>query len=396
MKTCHRLLLILLLALTDLSYAKPFIPEQDSQVIERLPEQLFQSKTNSKIKLLRAQLKTHPDDWPAASQLAQHYIELAKTRADPRYMGYAQSILKPWWQTPQPPLPALVMRAIIRQNGHDFTGANADLDQILHTQPGHIQANLIKATIATVQGNYQTAIHHCRQLMRRSSTVLALVCQSTPASLSGKAESSYRLLHQLLSVVTEMPVKEQTWAWTTLAEIAWRLGDYKAADQHFQTGLQTGTKDYYLLRIYADYLLQQQRPIEVIELLTGETQNDSLLLRLALANQMTRSEQLTEQVVLLSERYTANRRRGSSLHKGDEARFMLYLQNRPQAAVQLAKQNWLVQREPADTYILLKSAIATNDNAIIAKTVQWLKQQNNSDVLIAQILSTQMDNRYEI
>ena len=336
MNISHHLLLILLITVTSVTRAKPFIPEHDNQIVEELPEQLFQSKTSTKIKGLRAQLKTHPNDWSAASQLAQHYIELSQTQADPRYMGYAQSVLKPWWQTTQPPLAALVMRAIIRQNAHDFTGANTDLDLILKLQPGHIQANLIKATIATVQGDYQIAMRHCRQLMRRSSMILALVCQSTPASLSGEAETSYRILHRVLSVTASMPEKEKVWAWTTLAEIAWRLGHFKAADQHFQTALQNGVRDFYLFRVYADYLLQQQRPYDVFELLTSKTQNDSLLLRLALASQMTHSEQLTEQIALLNERYNANRKRGSTLHKGDEARFMLHLMKQPQKALTLA------------------------------------------------------------
>jgi uncharacterized protein HemY len=69
-------------------------------------------------------------------------------------MGYAQAVLKPWWEIPHPTIQALILRAIIRQNAHDFKGALNDLEQVLNVQPSHTQANLIKATIATVQGNY--------------------------------------------------------------------------------------------------------------------------------------------------------------------------------------------------------------------------------------------------
>jgi hypothetical protein len=51
--------------------------------------------------------------------------------------------------------------------------------------------------------------------------LLTLICQSTPASLSGKAEISYQLLNQTLSAASAMPEKEKIWAWTSLAEIAW-------------------------------------------------------------------------------------------------------------------------------------------------------------------------------
>lgn len=395
MNASQNLLLILLLAILETIQAKPFIPEYDNQVLERLPGQLFQSESSAKIKQLRTQIKSNPNDWSSASQLAQHYIDLAKTQADPRYMGYAQAILNPWWQNPQQSMQALIMRAVIRQNAHDFDGAIKDLDQILKAQPGHVQANLIKATIATVQGDYSLAIQHCRQLMRRSSMLLALVCQSTPASLSGNAETSYKLVHQLLSATASIPKKESVWAWTSLAENAWRLGYFKAADQHFQTAMKTGVQDYYLFRVYADFLLQQHRPNDVIKLIASETRIDSLLLRLALAEKMIQSGQLSNHIALLNERFDANRKKGSSLHKGDEARFRLHLLNQPQTALQLARQNWQVQRESADTYILLQSAIAANNIPMIQKVKHWLDQRGTEDVLIGKILGTQRSKGYE-
>lgn len=391
-----RFLLISLMTIMEITQAEPYIPEYDDKVLERLPEQLFQSTTHTKTKVLRTQLKTNPDDWSSTSQLAQHYINLAQTQADPRYMGYAQAILNPWWKKPQPPMQAILMRAVIKQNAHDFNAAIEDLDQILKLQPGHIQANLIKATIATVQGNYPLAIQHCRQLKRRSSMILALVCQNTPASLSGNAEGSYQILDKILSVSATMPEKQSVWAWTSLAENAWRLGYFKEADHHFQTALKIGIKDLYLSRVYADFLLQQQRPFDVIKFIDSETQNDALLLRLALAEKITHSKQLDKHIALLQTRFNANRKRGSTLHKGDEAKFMLHLLNQPQPAVQLARQNWQVQRESADTYILLQSAIAANSIAMIEEVSQWLNQQGTEDVVIDQILATQKGNNYEI
>ena len=332
--------------------AKPFTPKGDYQILERLPERLFQSETNVTINKLRDQVNANPNDWSSASELAQSYIELSQTLADPRYMGYAQAVLNPWWQSPQPSLKAMILRAIIRQNSHNFSGAMEDLEQILKVQPGHVQANLIKATIATVQGKYEIAKQHCQRLMRRSSMLLALMCQSTATSLNGNAKTSYRLLHQVMSANLPMPEKERSWGWTSLAEIAWRMGSYKAADQHFQTALQSGFKDIYCLRGYADFLLQQKRPVEVINLLASETQIDSLLLRLTIAEKKTHSEYYSRHYALLNQRFKENRKRGSTLHQGDEAKFMLQLMNQPQIALKLAKQNWQLQREPVDTYIV--------------------------------------------
>ncbi len=368
--------------------ANSFIPNHDDQVLERLPIKLFQSSASKKIRLLRTRLRANPTDWLSANQLAQHYIELSKTLADPRYMGYAQAIINPWLENSKASSQALILRAIIQQNAHDFTGAMKDLDQVLAIRPGHIQANLIKATIATVQGKYSLAIRHCQRLMRHSSLFLALVCQSTAESLSGKADVSYQMLRQIISIDSMMPKKQQVWALTSLAEIAWRLGYFEAANRHFQAALQVGIHDYYLLKVYADFLLQQQRPNDVIKLISADTQNDSLLLRLALAEKMTHSKNLKNHVSLLGERFQLNRQRGSEFHKGDEARFNLYFLKQPQTALKLSQQNWMIQREPTDTYILLKSAIAAHDLKTVTEVKKWLVLHNTEDILIEEILAS--------
>jgi hypothetical protein len=134
----------------------------------------------------------------------------------------------------------------------------------------------------------------------------------------------------------------------------------------------------------------------VINLIDSETQNDSLLLRLAIAEKITHSAQLTDHITLLNERFKANRKRGSTLHKGDEARFMLHLLNQPLSALQLARQNWQVQRESADTYILLQSAIAANNIEAIKQVENWLTKQGTEDVLIKEILLTREGKGHEI
>lgn len=389
-------LAMMLVVMSDLLFAKPYIPTHDNEIIERLPKTVFSTSVNEQFKTLKTRIKNYPDDWDAVSQLAGRYIELAQVNADPRYMGYAQAILSPWWQKPQPPLQALIMRATIRQNSHDFTGAIEDLDNVLNFHPDHTQANLIKATIATVQGDYQDAVEHCRRLLRRSGMALALACQSTPASLSGDAETQYRILHQVLSVAGSMSEKQAIWAWISLAEIAWRLGKFDQAEQHFKTALQMGNPDHYLLRVYADFLLHQQRPSKVIKLLKSKTQIDSLLLRLALAEKMLESDHLNDHIAMLQQRFQANRKRESTLHKGDEARFKLHLLNQPVAALQLARQNWQVQKESADTYILLQSAIAAGDQSTVTKVTHWLQQKGTQDVLIDQMIASLKENRYEI
>jgi len=74
---------------------------------------------------LRAELTANPRKRDTAVRLAERYFALATSEGDPRYVGYAQAALKPWWDLPAPPLDVLVMRAILKQYSHDFSGRDA-------------------------------------------------------------------------------------------------------------------------------------------------------------------------------------------------------------------------------------------------------------------------------
>ena len=47
----------------------------------------------------------------------------------------------------EPPVPVLILRAMLEQRRHDFDAALAHLERVLARQPRHPQALLTKATI---------------------------------------------------------------------------------------------------------------------------------------------------------------------------------------------------------------------------------------------------------
>ena len=152
---------------------------------------------------------------------------------------------------------------------------------------------------------------------------------------------------------------EKSWGKSTaLAEIAARMGRMAEAERHFQEALALGQRDVYLLAAYADWLLDQDRPGEVVALLKDQIPADGLLLRLALAEQRLGSEAFPGHLASLRARFAAARMRGDTLHQGEEARFTLHLLNDAREALRLAQANWSVQREPRDGRVLLEAAIA--------------------------------------
>ena len=82
--------------------AKPYIPSDMNQVLEQLPNNPDLSSTN--YKSLRTQLLASPNNVNLAVKLARLYIERSRDEGDPRYLGYAQSALTPWWHIDKPPI----------------------------------------------------------------------------------------------------------------------------------------------------------------------------------------------------------------------------------------------------------------------------------------------------
>ncbi len=96
---------------------------------------------------------------------------MGRVTGDPRYAGYAQAALTPWWDLKQPPEEILVLRATLRQRVHQFDAALADLAAVLGANPRNAQARLTRATVLQVLGAYGAAREEClalRNLRHRS------------------------------------------------------------------------------------------------------------------------------------------------------------------------------------------------------------------------------------
>ena len=352
-------------------FANPYIPSADSDVLERLPEK--NDPALRELKRLRIAASRRPDDLALAIRLGRRSIEAARESGDPRFLGQAQAALAPWWKLPDPPAPALLLRATIKQSNHDFDGAITDLDRRIAAGPADGQALLTRATVLTVQGKYGAARADCARIAPLAVPLVFAACDAAPASLSGDADSAYRSLLAALSSAADADAALREWAWTLAAEIAERVGDYAAADLHFRNALALDPRDPYLISAYCDFLLDRDRAREIPPLVANQTRNDNLLLRLALAEQRLpdAASAFDQHRRELAARFDAARRRGDSLHKREEARYRLTIERDDAQALRLARENWQVQREPADLRILWEAASAAGDAAALRDVAAW-------------------------
>ena len=384
----HAFALALALALTlaSASHATPYIPADGKLVVERLPGRA--NPLQRELLQQRAELSKNPNDVARATALARRYIEQARLEGDPRYLGYAQAALAPWWKLAQASDEVLVLRATLRQSSHQFAQALADLDTVLARDSGNVQARLTRATVQTVTGDYAGARTSCMRLYSRAPKLIVQTCMSSVGSVNGDASASFAKLKETLGRHPDTAPGVRTWVQTLLAEMAARAGDNAAADALFRqamagAGPAGADPDSYLLGAYCDFLLDQGRAAEVAALLKDRTRIDALLLRYAIAQKAVGAHDAAAQAESLRLRFEAAMLRGDSVHQREQARFELVLRGDPITAVRLALLNWAVQKEPADLRILVETAAASGDAASARTALLWIDKTRIEDRTIA-------------
>ena len=203
--------------------------------------------------------------------------------------------------------------------------------------------------------------------------------------MTGQAGPAYDRLAAVLARAPRLSPDENEWATSTLGEMALRLGRYPDAEERFKASLAIDPDDSYVIGAYADLLLDLERPAEAARLVTGRTDNDGLLLRLALAEAKTRAADASVHADLLGARFVASHLRGDTVHRREEARYELGLRHDPAVALALARANWDVQREPWDVRILLEAALAAGEPSAAAPALAFLDEHHLEDPRIREL-----------
>ncbi|WP_417565252.1 hypothetical protein [Marinobacter sp.] len=313
----------------------------------------------------------------------QTLITQARTSGDPRYLGYAQSLIGQW---PDNELTErlLVLRATLRQSLHQFDAARADLGRVLSgaaDRRQQTQARLTLANLELVQGRYAKARQHCQTLRSVYPGLIAESCQALVSARTGNAEQAYLALKRLVNKTTTAGPTNPTgrfWAEGTLGNIAAQTG-LASAPLHWRNVLAENPDDLYIRAQLVDWHLEQGELETVLALTRGYDAVDTLAVIRAIAmNRMAHpdADALNQQ---LRQRFAEARWRGTMLHKRDFARFQLDVEQRTGVALEFAMENWQSQREPLDTRLALRAALAANNSDQLQKVVDWLTLNGQRD-----------------
>jgi tetratricopeptide (TPR) repeat protein len=373
----------LLCAPLQRAHAGPYIPSSDSTVLTELPTGTRYADVTAR-RLAGSRVDV-------AIPLAKFYIQQSRLRGDLRYLGYAQAVLAPW-VTRDPAVPdVLVLQATLQQSRHEFSASLATLGRALTARPNDPQALLIQATVLRVLGRYPEAAAACQQFSRFVEPRLGALCIQSLRGLNGHLESSYTALLQVSPL--GWLSSEKSWLYSELGEMAVRLGRDDEAQRWFQQDLNLLPTDFYARAAYADLLLRQGRPTEVLTLLQGQESSELLLLRIAIAQHQLHDPRLVQSSARLTAAFAAEEQRGEAVHRREQARFLLEVEDQPTLSLAAALKNWAVQREPDDVLVLVSAATAAGTPAAAQPALEFVRASAQSDVRVNAISAVSVASR---
>ncbi len=383
-----RLLASLLIAAPLPALAMPNVPGSDDIVLETVPGAA--DPMSRSLRDLDRRLALDRNDLSLAIKAARLDIIQSRRLGDPRFLGHAEAALSPWPLGPATPMTVMLLRAVVMQSFHDFDGSISLLHRVLAADAESEQAWLTLASVEQVQADYPAARQDCGQLATHVLGLAPDICTAAIMGLTGHAALALKAITiSLAENDAEAKAQPETaeWAKTLAAEIAERLGD-PTTEQHYRQALALDGDDPYLLGAWSDWLLDHGRAREVIGLLQAPDRMriDPLLLRLALAEQVTGDDRLASHVADLAARFETSRLRGDTIHRREQARFELHLQHEPGRALETALANWSTQREPADARILLEAAAATGHPNAADAVRAWWRGNHVEDARLAPLI----------
>jgi hypothetical protein len=284
-------------------------------------------------------------------------LTLFASSANPRYLGDVQRELA---LIPNTNYSAdfYLNRASLRQSLHQFDSALSDLDAISTIDPDNRQAILMRFSIAFVSGQYSAAGRACEDMLVWQDLYSAS-CQQHLRAIAGSEIDAYQNLKQAMA--NNGPLSDRQallWASGTLADIAERAALDDEAAKLWSLNLRLNKDDHYARTRLAALKLMAGDNIATLDLSQDYLAIDALAVLHAIASKRVGGSEAVAEMLRL--RFAEALWRGEVLHKRAYAQFLLFVEAKPKAAYEVAKDNWRNQKELPDAGILEQARAAIN------------------------------------
>ena len=315
--------------------------------------------------------------------------ELATRNNDARAYGHTLQLLQQWPSAQPMPDTARLIKAAALQHSHHFDAAAAELAHIPAQSPARHSAAQMLAQISLTAGHYDAAIKACDELRDRGAALLALNCQTQIDGLTGDANHALTQLRTLLAQDSLAPAMRLEFL-LTAADIANRLAMNEQAQQYYQAALQLAPDNNYLIISYSDWLMRESNPGAVLALLADrfdpESDFEQLILYALALRESGQQSAFDKYAQRLNTALSAMHQRGDDRPHKLIAQHALYIANDYALAVQAAKANWQIQKEPSDLLLLVKAGNAAQDSAALDIARSWLAETGTEYVYLQTLL----------
>ena len=364
---------------------KPRVPASDDEVLQRLPKTL--SLNRDRMATIREKLAADPSNSQFAAAAAKGFIRMGNEESDPRFYGYARAAIEAWWTAESPPAEIVKLRAKLKEKDHKYREAIVDLKNLLDRQPSDAQAWVELVNLYRVTGEYEEAWSASQHLEEFADATTVMVSQIPVLANIGAADEAYEKLQQLLKIAPEKMPELVPWIVGTQASIDAMLHRVEAADTNFRKALTLDSGNIHLKRTYADFLLDFQQPAPVLKLLAEHENDNGCLLLMAIAAKRLRQTELLDRLKEKIEvRFEEIRLRGSKPHGRFESRYQLTLNRNPKRALEVALENWQLQKEIRDSRAVLEAALEADDQAAAEPIVDFVKASDCEDFALIKLL----------
>ncbi len=372
--SCSRWILLALAAMPLGASATTAVqPARDDEVVEVLP-----AATRSRP--ARTASAAQVADPALAALRARQDIGVARQTGDTRFWGRAQAVLTPWWNRPDAPADLAVLQATVMQGRHEFDASRALLTAALARSPGHAQGWLNLAALERLSARYAESLRACEAVARAGQAFYAAACRLETQSLLGqRAAVGLRALAD-----QTRDTGQRSWLLSLLAEAQERAGSDSAAADSYRRSLALGF-DLYTAIAYGDLLLRTGQAAQALQVLSALPETDAVLLRRAAAWRRLGDPRWSGGRAMLRERTAELLRRGDdpAMHARELALTALWLEDDAVRALELARRNLLLQREPLDWWVALQSARRANDAAALAEVTGAIRAAGLHDARLA-------------
>lgn len=375
-------LLVLAAGTLRLLAAGPYTPKSDDEVLERLPEDLRGTRARQQ----RQELADDPENIRDSVALARSYLSSARTEGDPRYLGYARSVLRPWWDLVAPPAEVLGVRGETRAAAFEFDRARADYEIALAQAPTLEDVAWARLEAQVAQGDFRAAAEGWRPLAERMGPVRRALAMARLAVTRAEVDAARDALRSLAEGPPLLPLDAQEPVLLALAELACRGGRIDEADRWFDAWQKLGRRHVEALAAWADFELDQRRRTEVAQTLARELTHDGLAVRWLAATREAGRTDLAARggrdtvPTLVRERLNARLARGDATVLPVLLPFVLREEPDLKMAAEVARDLWTVRRELSDARLVLETARRIGDATLAAPVRAWVRTNQLADV----------------